>query len=61
MCKVYNLYDNKLVGTFPSKEEAERWIGQRACDWNYGIFGEWTYDGKHCYDVGSRVFYIKEN
>ena len=56
--KIYNAYDNKLVGTFMTMKSAERWIGKRATDWNHGIFRIWQEEDRRFYDVGPRVFYI---
>lgn len=61
MIELYTAYENKLVGIFPTKDKLNRWIGRRANDWNYGIYREWSMDGKHYFDVGPRVFYVMEN
>ena len=60
MFTVYNAYEDELMYTFDSREEAERWIGKCAVEWNYGMCREWIDDDKHYYDVGPIVFYIKE-
>lgn len=57
--KVYNAYDNKIVGAFTSMKSAKSWISKRAADWNYGIFRTWQEGNKRFYDVGPRVFYIE--
>lgn len=60
MTAVYNAYDDELMYEFETREEAERWICKCACEWNYRVYREWKTNGKHFYDVGPRVFYIKE-
>ena len=60
MVKVYNLYDDELMYEFDNRDEAEKWIGKCAFEWNDGRYRFWSQDGKDCYDVGPRVFYIKE-
>ena len=61
MVELYSAYDNKLVGIFPTEDKLNRWIGRRAQSWNCGLCREWTVDGKHYFDIGPRVFYVKEN
>ncbi len=61
MIELYNAHDNKLVGIFPTQDKLNRWIGRRAQNWNYGLCREWSMNGKHFFDIGPRVFYIKEN
>lgn len=56
--KVYDGYNNTCIGTFSSREEAERWLGKRAYEWNYGMMGQWSNDGKDYFDCGPRVFFI---
>ena len=56
---VYNVYDNKPVGTFHSREAAIDWMTRRAQEWNYGVYRIWTTNGWTHYDVGPRVFKIK--
>lgn len=60
MVEVYNAYSDELMYDFNNRDEAEKWIGKCAFDWNYGLCREWKTNGKHYYDVGPKVFYIKE-
>ena len=55
---IYNAYDKEAVASFPTREEAIKWMTDRAAEWNYGIYRTWTIDGLEYYDVGPRVYCI---
>lgn len=58
MVKLYNVYQETLVGTFTSRAAAEAWLSRRAQEWNYGLMRQWSMDGKDYFDCGPRVFFL---
>lgn len=56
--KVYDEDTKECIGIFRSRWDAERWLGKRAYEWNYGIIGQWSSDGKDYFDCGPKIFFI---
>jgi hypothetical protein len=57
--KVYNAYDLTLVGTFPSRVDAETWITSQAVRLNYGMYRTYSMDGWDYFDIGPRTYCIR--
>lgn len=61
MTKVLSAFGLKEVITFNTREEAEKWLGQQASIYNYGICRMWSENGYDYFDIGPRVFCIKKS
>lgn len=60
MIKVLSAFNLEEVATFNTRQEAEKWLGQQASIYNYGIYRTWSENGYDYFDIGPRVFCIKK-